>query len=285
MSKPRKAMKYFAVGMSVGLLIGLAALGLGWYLEGESNLIVLSRTAGGSLFLLTGAVYFGWMTVFLLTLRRFDAAVYREWHSVDKDVNDLSRRTHELFAQLAREFDAQLVVIRGEIEQIQKLLADAIEKLLGSFTGMEAGTRRQQDIALRLAARGGGEGMGGLETFSTRHPRRFRDSSRRSWKTSMKASCWRNAWRLSAPTWARSSGCWTRSKASPGRPTCWRSMPRSRRRARATRGGVSPWWRTKCARCRRVPASSAPKSAASWTPSGNRSWMPRARSANWLPQT
>ena len=46
------------------------------------------------------------------------------------------------------------------------------------------------------------------------------------------------------------------------RPVCWRSTPRSRRRAPARRGAASPWWR---ARSPSSPTRPAPRAAASPT--------------------
>jgi methyl-accepting chemotaxis protein len=60
-------------------------------------------------------------------------------------------------------------------------------------------------------------------------------------------------WRRSRHRPARSPTLSASSMRSPGRPTFWRSTPRSKQPAPATPDAVSPWWRRKCARLRSVP--------------------------------
>ena len=52
---------------------------------------------------------------------------------------------------------------------------------------------------------------------------------------------------------ARSPTSSASSTRSPGRPTCWRSTPRSKRRAPAKPAAASRWWRRKCAAWRSAP--------------------------------
>ena len=144
-----KSTHYFTLAMAIGIAIGLAGVFFEWYLGTLSQITPFVQTIHLFLF---GAVYFGWMIVFLLTLRRFESKVSEEWKAADSDINDLSRRTHELFTQLSAEFNEQLAVTEAEIRQTQDLLRDAIEKLLASFTGMEANTRKQQELAMELTA-------------------------------------------------------------------------------------------------------------------------------------
>lgn len=151
MAKPlaSKSTRYFTVAMTVGIAIGLAGVFFEWYFGTLSQVAPFILTIH---FFLFGAVYFGWMIVFLVTLRRFETSVSQEWKAADSEINELSLRTHELFTQLSAEFNQQLAVTNAEIGQIQNLLQDAIEKLLASFTGMEANTRKQQELALAMTA-------------------------------------------------------------------------------------------------------------------------------------
>lgn len=145
-----KSTRYFASAMTIGVAIGLIGIFLEWYfgtLEQITSVFVPTIH-----FLLFGAVYFGWMVVFLLTLRRYEAKAAEEWQIADSEIQELSRRTHELFIQLSTEFNEQMEITNTEVQQMQDLMRDAIGKLLNSFTGMEASTRRQQELALEMTS-------------------------------------------------------------------------------------------------------------------------------------
>lgn len=146
--------RYFYKAMSIGVVIGLLGVLLEWIFGTLSQVAPFILTIH---FLLFGAVYFGWMIVFLLTLRRFEAKASAEWQVADGEIHELSRRTHELFALLSAEFNEQMEITRAEVQQMQDLLRDAIEKLLDSFTGMEASTRKQQELALEMTSLHKGE--------------------------------------------------------------------------------------------------------------------------------
>ncbi|MBU1691095.1 MAG: hypothetical protein KKD65_10195, partial [Gammaproteobacteria bacterium] len=146
--------RYFISGTTAGILIGLGAVLIELFLGKSSELTTL---IGSFHLILIGAVYFGWMMVFLLTLRRFEAKAAEEWKIADGEIHELSRRTHDLFVQLSAEFNEQMEITRTEVQQMQDLLRDAIEKLLNSFTGMEASTRKQQELALEMTALQQGE--------------------------------------------------------------------------------------------------------------------------------
>ena len=145
-----KSTRYFASAMSIGVAIGLVGIFLEWYfgtLEQITSVFIPTIH-----FLLFGAVYFGWMVVFLLTLRRYEAKAAEEWKIADSEIQELSRRTHELFIQLSAEFNEQMEITNTEVQQMQDLMRDAIGKLLNSFTGMEASTRKQQELALEMTS-------------------------------------------------------------------------------------------------------------------------------------
>lgn len=153
--------RYFVKAMSTGVAIGLLGILLEWYFGTLSQITPFIQTIHVLLF---GAIYFGWMIVFLLTLRRFEAKVAEEWKIADGEIHELSRRTHELFIQLSAEFNEQMEITRTEVQQMQDLLRDASEKLLNSFTGMEASSRKQQELALEMTSLRQGED--GAQTLS-----------------------------------------------------------------------------------------------------------------------
>jgi methyl-accepting chemotaxis protein len=166
MAKPltSKSTRYFASAISIGIVIGLAGVFLEWFLGTLYQITPFVLTIH---FLLFGAVYFGWMIVFLLTLRRFEAKAAEDWKIADGEIHELSRRTHELFIQLSAEFNEQMEITRTEVQQMQDLLRDAIEKLLDSFTGMEASTRKQQELALEMTSLQ--QGKSGSQAASFEH--------------------------------------------------------------------------------------------------------------------
>ncbi|KIH75455.1 methyl-accepting chemotaxis protein [Geoalkalibacter ferrihydriticus] len=90
----------------------------------------------------------------------------RQWQQTNQHLADLTSRTKSLFEFLAKQFNGQFSNIKTENDQVRTLLADAIEKLINSFTGLEEQTRRQQELALGLAGKGGGAQNGlSFETF------------------------------------------------------------------------------------------------------------------------
>ncbi len=54
------------------------------------------------------------------------------------------------FAQCAGEFNSQLATSQGELDQAQGLFMDAIQKLVGSFTSINAQAQSQQKLALTI---------------------------------------------------------------------------------------------------------------------------------------
>lgn len=156
--------RYFVKAMSTGVAIGLLGILLEWYFGTLSQITPFIQTIHVLLF---GAIYFGWMIVFLLTLRRFEAKVAEEWKIADGEIHELSRRTHELFVQLSAEFNEQMEITTTEVQQMQDLLRDASEKLLNSFTGMEASTRKQQELALEMTSLQQGENGAQTVSFET----------------------------------------------------------------------------------------------------------------------
>ena len=61
--------------------------------------------------------------------------------------------------QYQQEFSAQVEACRSELGRLQQILADAIAKLLGSFTALNECSGNQQRLALGISGGGGGEGV------------------------------------------------------------------------------------------------------------------------------
>ncbi len=161
----RTANYYFLISMLLGGVIGLLGVAIEWYL-GELDKLLSATT--GIQFLLFGAVYFGWAVLFYFTLRKMECCESTQWRQIDADISQLTVQTHALFTQLSEEFSSQMSVIDGEVRQLQSLLQDAIDKLISSFTNMDANTHKQQQLALSLAdntTEGAGAQDRGFEQF------------------------------------------------------------------------------------------------------------------------
>lgn len=139
---------FFIKAMIVGIILGLAAIAAEWLF---GNLSDYSHIAENMVHLsLIGGVYFGWALIFKLTLDKVTRKEAAKWAETDANLKSLTGKTHTLFSQLHLQTSEQIIGIKQEIKQTQDLLADAISKLINSFTGMETHTREQQVIALEL---------------------------------------------------------------------------------------------------------------------------------------
>jgi methyl-accepting chemotaxis protein len=123
----------------VGILLSCAVVG-GLYLDGAK---------GETLLLVSGAAL-TWCVLFWFGLRVNSKTLRQRWGRLDDEVVELVDKTKVLLEYLANEFSGQFEQIRQESSQIQQILADAIEKLINSFTGMEESSRRQQEVAVGL---------------------------------------------------------------------------------------------------------------------------------------
>jgi len=144
----KSANYYFILAMVLGVVVGLLGVLTEWYL---GTLDELLKTPSSIHFLLFGAVYFGWAIVFYTTLRNMEKREKEQWKTIDNDVSKLTTQTHSLFTQMSAEFGEQVQLIDDEVKQLQNLMADAIGKLIGSFTNMESNSRMQQELAMTLA--------------------------------------------------------------------------------------------------------------------------------------
>ncbi|HKK01585.1 MAG TPA: methyl-accepting chemotaxis protein, partial [Desulfuromonadales bacterium] len=95
--------------------------------------------------------------LFYLFGRKQAKADSLRWATIDAQVVELTEKTNGVLGYLARQFNEQFGNIRSENGQVQGILADAIEKLISSFTGLEGDARRQQELALRLTRSDAGE--------------------------------------------------------------------------------------------------------------------------------
>lgn len=92
----------------------------------------------------------GWITILYRTILKVKCSEGAKWQSINTEFDELSKKTQGLFSDLATEFNQQFETINNELGQVRKILDDAINKLVSSFTGLESQTRSQQNLALRL---------------------------------------------------------------------------------------------------------------------------------------
>ena len=129
-----------------------AAVLLLWWFDAEA----------GVLWLVLGmACLWGLLTGWLF--RSQAARAGRRWQEIDGQIAELTAKTSSLLGFMSNEFNAQFEVVRNENRQVQDLLADAIEKLVASFTGMDDQSRRQFELAHQLTRQGGRNSADGLD--------------------------------------------------------------------------------------------------------------------------
>lgn len=154
---------YFTWAMALGIALGVVAVTVEWLI---GNLSDYSKIVSNTIHLsLIGCVYFGWTLIFKLTLDKMARTEAAKWAETDANLKAITNKTHALFTQLNEQTSEQIVGIRQEVGQTQDILADAIHKLVTSFTGMESHTRDQQRLGLLLTESGSNSGQETFEQF------------------------------------------------------------------------------------------------------------------------
>lgn len=94
--------------------------------------------------------------VWLLLCRKIAVGHVEGAEALKSDVEtaELTGRTWALFGTIADRFNNQFGNIKSESSQVQDILADAIGKLIASFTGLEEQSRKQQELVVDLTASG-----------------------------------------------------------------------------------------------------------------------------------
>ena len=98
-----------------------------------------------------------WLTS--LQKRTFEAVL----HQQQSEMQQLEVDTRALFNELQTDFSSQFSVARAEVDQVQQLLTDAINRLIGSFGEMDRNISEQQEVALGLVT-GGQDQEGAMGT-------------------------------------------------------------------------------------------------------------------------
>lgn len=121
----------------------------GLLISGALGLTALATGAGLAITLLSGASL-AWVLILWGALGRERQRSRTRWEAAEARLAETTDRTQAFLGYLSQEFSAQFANIRQENRQVQGILADAIDRLIASFTGLEDHTRRQQDLAVGL---------------------------------------------------------------------------------------------------------------------------------------
>lgn len=131
-------------------------LGAGAVLTAAVLAVMAATGAGWLPMALVAVLALAWGLMGFLSARRYTIDLHRQWKGVDSDVAELASRTKELLDHLSDAFGGQFRDMLDETRQMQGILADAIDRLVDSFTGLDAHTRKQQELASRLTGREAG---------------------------------------------------------------------------------------------------------------------------------
>ena len=121
---------------------GAAVGGAGWMLGAQPGL-------GGWLLLL--ACLLGSGLVLGLSQRRWARHATALEATLGSDMVRLEAETRSALGSIAGGLNVQFKSVRGELEQVRKLILDAGDQLVTSFAGMEGNLKHQQSLILELA--------------------------------------------------------------------------------------------------------------------------------------
>ncbi|MBI5899743.1 MAG: chemotaxis protein [Rhodocyclales bacterium] len=127
-------------------------LGVAWLvLVGIVATATSDRAAGTALWGPLLAAGAGWLILTLMTVRR-QAEQAAQLNAARNDESKLLEEFHALLEECSSQFSGQTTILRGELGQVQGLLAEAIRNLTGSFTTMHENTRRQRGVTMNATS-------------------------------------------------------------------------------------------------------------------------------------
>ncbi|MBZ0091767.1 MAG: chemotaxis protein [Sulfuricellaceae bacterium] len=144
-------------GLSLSALVLVGAIALEYVTGNHVKLTEAFLRGTGIHIAALCIVAIGWVVIFYQFLGRARRQEAEKWSRVELEINKVSDETQGLFSEISTEFNTQFAITRDEVRRVREMLADAIDKLIGSFTAMESLTRRQQEIALCLTSHGKNE--------------------------------------------------------------------------------------------------------------------------------
>ena len=132
-------------------VIALVSIMLHWMSYGIAE-IWLTTLVQSAITLL--AIFFVWLVLVSASNKENEKHIQQEMHP-QSAVESVLMQTHPQFA-------THFAGASGDLDQVQALLADAIEKLLDSFSGMQKLIKNQQDAAMGMVV--GHSGQNSSET-------------------------------------------------------------------------------------------------------------------------
>jgi len=138
----------FATALLKGGTLTAAAIAALWYVAASPRLGWSGLAAYPSLFLV---VLFGWALALRGALRCAEACKVLAPDVALGRPHDVMAEGSAVFAALSQQFGGQFHEANVELRQTQDILADAIGKLIDSFTAINANVRAQQELAMSMA--------------------------------------------------------------------------------------------------------------------------------------
>ncbi len=131
------------IGMHAGFGLTLAMAAV--LLAGDANSALATAMAT---FLPVGVIL-AWAAAFLGE-RQSASELAGVRAQFDSEMRQLGEETQALFRDLRQDFSTQFEVARHEVDQVQKLLSDAVGRLIHSFGEMDRGIAEQMDVAVQV---------------------------------------------------------------------------------------------------------------------------------------
>lgn len=141
-------------GFSIAVLILLATLVLGKDVSLATPYVVALLVL--QLFL--------WIFVILLD-RVFSGKIEQNFKEMQLELEQLENETKGLFLDIRNDFGEQFAVAKQEVDQVQGLLSDAVQRLIESFGEMDRNINNQKNVALSLVDHAGGSGGEGASNL------------------------------------------------------------------------------------------------------------------------
>lgn len=126
-------------------LISLATLGGLMWLAGPQHALTQAQ------YQVFAAGFVAWLIILTIGTRESGGVNSQKIANTEEKLANLSENFDELLGVVNEEFSTQIQHTEGELEQLKHLLGDATQKIITSFTGLEATGRHQQELVLQLA--------------------------------------------------------------------------------------------------------------------------------------
>ncbi|GBG14684.1 methyl-accepting chemotaxis protein [Novimethylophilus kurashikiensis] len=149
---------YVGVGITAAMLLGLGVMEAPLQLRGISDMGIAAAGCAA------------WFMLLAATLKKAQQAGRHHVEETEKALTKLAANFDGLFQSLHEELLTQAASSKDELTQLQALLNDAIQKLIGSFTGLESASRHQHQLVLQIAHQQA-QDLGGSTTSDTANSR------------------------------------------------------------------------------------------------------------------